>query len=148
MELKGIIEIDGRKSEFNLDAALGSYFQWGADTSVLGERVDLLTRLSDAFNEWAQDNLCSECQDKTLDDGEGYDGLCGNCADRAEKDVCTQCDEPLHEKDRELGLCPGCQDDEETETPAPSYSDDGTLSHREWVQQNARNERLLGDDNS
>lgn len=30
-----------------------------------------------------RENHCSECG-ASLDDGEGYDGLCGNCADRAE----------------------------------------------------------------
>ena len=30
------------------------------------------------------DDLCDECQDP-LDDGEGWNGLCGNCADRRER---------------------------------------------------------------
>lgn len=31
------------------------------------------------------DDLCSRCMTETLDDGEGYDGLCGSCADQAER---------------------------------------------------------------
>jgi len=36
---------------------------------------------------------CSECGEP-LDDGEGYDGKCGNCADRAEGREFTTADEP------------------------------------------------------
>ncbi|MEH0110698.1 hypothetical protein V6N00_13390 [Tersicoccus sp. MR15.9] len=31
-----------------------------------------------------QDKVCTECGELN-DDGEGYDGLCGNCADRADE---------------------------------------------------------------
>ena len=33
---------------------------------------------------------CYECG-ASLDDGEGYDGLCGNCADAAEPHSCENC---------------------------------------------------------
>ncbi|AMM44238.1 hypothetical protein BJD78_gp68 [Arthrobacter phage KellEzio] len=85
MDIGGKIKIDGRETEFLLTDE-GSYIQWGADTSTLGERTDLLEKLGEAYVEWAQDNLCSECKDRTLDDGEGFNGRCGNCADRAEKE--------------------------------------------------------------
>ncbi|QOP66212.1 hypothetical protein SEA_DANIELLEIGNACE_72 [Arthrobacter phage DanielleIgnace] len=83
MEVSGKIEIDGKTTEFMLTEE-GSYTQWGADTPILGERVDLLEKLGEAYRDWCEENLCSECGDKTLDDGEGYDGKCGNCADKAE----------------------------------------------------------------
>lgn len=85
MELKGKITIDGRESEFML-LDEGSWSQWGADTSTLGGRTDLLDALAEAYQVWRQENLCTECGDHLLDDGEGFDGKCGNCADRAEKD--------------------------------------------------------------
>lgn len=150
MEIQGKLTIDGRTTEFILPVGDYSikYSQWGADTLVLGSRVDLLEAMADAVAEWAQDNLCSECHDATLDDGEGWDGKCGNCADR---DACTECSEVLHDADREVGLCPGCQEDEEepsdeSETPRPSMADDGSLSHREWVQQTRRNQRIVEPD--
>lgn len=85
MELKGQITINGRTTEFML-LDDGGWQQWGdADQSTLGERVDLLDGIAAAYTEWADENLCSECKDHLLDDGEGFDGRCGNCADRAEK---------------------------------------------------------------
>lgn len=36
---------------------------------------------------------CRTCKEETLDDGEGYDGECGNCADRTwrrEQDAMTE----------------------------------------------------------
>lgn len=36
---------------------------------------------------WVADidaGICSECGEVNADNGEGYDGLCGNCADKAE----------------------------------------------------------------
>lgn len=40
------------------------------------------------------DDVCSECG-ASLDDGQGYDGLCGNCADKSGKAECEHpdCDE-------------------------------------------------------
>lgn len=37
--------------------------------------------------------MCSECT-SPIDDGEGYDGLCGNCADKSQE-YCVDCDEPV-----------------------------------------------------
>jgi hypothetical protein len=85
MEVGGKITIDGKTTEFLLTDE-GSYTQWGADVSTLGSRVDLLERLGEAYLEWAQENLCTSCQDALLDDGEGFNGRCGNCADKAEKE--------------------------------------------------------------
>lgn len=45
-------------------------------TTIVGPAID---EMQDDIRE----NHCSECG-ASLDDGEGYDGLCGNCADRAE----------------------------------------------------------------
>lgn len=50
------------------------------------------------------DNVCSECGDPT-DDGEGYDGLCGNCADK------VTCGDELVE-DSDEGLCSDCAGNE------------------------------------
>lgn len=88
MKITGKIEIDGVETEFLLPVDGGStqYSQWGASTTVLGPRVELLEDLAVAAAEWAMDNLCSECKDALLDDGEGYDGRCGNCADKREKE--------------------------------------------------------------
>ena len=36
------------------------------------------------------DEVCSECGE-SLDDGEGFNGLCGNCADAAEPHSCENC---------------------------------------------------------
>lgn len=80
--ISGKIELNGRTTEFTLNDQ--GYQQWGADTSTLGERVDLLDMLEAAVAEWACDNLCGTCRERTLDDGEGYDGKCGDCADKSE----------------------------------------------------------------
>lgn len=85
MKLQGKIEINGRSSEFLLTEE-GSYIQWGADTPVLGERVALLESLGDAYRDWVYENLCIDCHDHALDDGEGADGRCGDCADRHDKE--------------------------------------------------------------
>lgn len=83
-EISGKITIDGIESKFSLDLALGSYQQWGAILSVMGDRVDLLEGLAEAFADWARDEVCKTCRDKMLNDGEGYDGECGDCADKTE----------------------------------------------------------------
>lgn len=85
MEIKGKVTIDGRESEFML-LEDGGWTQWGVDQPTAGERVDLLDKIAAAYMEWQDENLCSECKDHLLNDGEGYDGKCGNCADRAEKE--------------------------------------------------------------
>lgn len=55
--IQGTIDIEGRKSEFLL--ALGrddvGFSQWGADNTVLWERVELLDNLSRTAKEWWQD---------------------------------------------------------------------------------------------
>lgn len=82
MKVSGKIEIDGRETEFLLTDE-GSFTQWGpVDQTVLGERVDLLEALGEAYLGWREENLCRTCGDHLLDDGEGYDGECGDCADR------------------------------------------------------------------
>lgn len=82
MDVSGKIELGGVTSEFTL--IHGSYEQWGASRQDLGRRVELLEALGDAYASWAAENLCSECQDALLDDGEGWNGLCGDCADKAD----------------------------------------------------------------
>lgn len=39
----------------------------------------------EACRDAEEEELCSECGVK-LEDGEGYDGMCGNCADSAEEE--------------------------------------------------------------
>lgn len=84
--IKGTIEIGDATSEFMLPILNDSvsYQQWGADNYVLGPRVDLLDRLADGVQLWAEENLCRTCKENLLDDGEGYDGECGDCADKTE----------------------------------------------------------------
>lgn len=52
--IRGVVERGGVKSEFMipLDSDDANYNQWGADTEVLGERVDLLTGMAHAAREW------------------------------------------------------------------------------------------------
>ena len=59
-----------------------TFSQWGAPTYVLGPRADLLERMAEGAGEWAQDMLCRTCKENLTDDGEGYNGECGDCADR------------------------------------------------------------------
>ena len=60
--IQGTIEAKGRKSEFMLplDRDDVGFSQWGADNTVLWERVELLDELSKAAKEWALDNLRSD----------------------------------------------------------------------------------------
>lgn len=88
MELKGKITIDGVESEFML-LDDGGWTQWGVNQFTAGGRVDLLDTLSQAYMEWQGENLCKTCKDHLLDDGEGYDGECGDCADRSDAAVRT-----------------------------------------------------------
>lgn len=80
----GQVNIGGEVTEFMLPLLNDSvtYSQWGAPTFVLGPRVDLLEKMADGAREWAEENLCRTCKARLLDDGEGYDGECGDCADR------------------------------------------------------------------
>lgn len=82
--IQGTIEIGQRSSEFliPLDRDDVGFSQWGADNTVLWARVDLLDEMSKTAKEWAIDNLCRTCHENMLNDGEGYDGECGDCADR------------------------------------------------------------------
>lgn len=86
MRISGKITIDGKDSEFSIGVD-GGYQQWGADRQLLGERVDLMQGMAEALMEWQEGNLCRTCQDATLNDGEGYDGECGNCADASAHDT-------------------------------------------------------------
>ena len=83
--ITGKIEIGDTTTEFMLTMDAG-WSQWGATTPVLGERVDLMDSLGSAWTEWASENICTECQDAIINDGEGYDGKCGNCADKEEEE--------------------------------------------------------------
>ena len=85
--VQGVIEIGGRKSEFLLPLGRPDvkYSQWGADNTVLWPRADLLEVMADAAAEWVSENLCRTCGENLLDDGEGYDGECGDCADKTEE---------------------------------------------------------------
>lgn len=63
--IQGVIEIEGRKSEFllPLDRDDVGFSQWGADNTVLWARVDLLDELSKTAKEWAYNNLPSGTED-------------------------------------------------------------------------------------
>tara|TARA_R110002051_G_scaffold60546_7_gene110848 strand:+ start:30608 stop:31027 length:420 start_codon:yes stop_codon:yes gene_type:complete len=39
--------------------------------------------------------LCSECHESYNGDGDGYNGMCGDCADRAEGPWCSECGERM-----------------------------------------------------
>lgn len=95
--IQGVIEIGADKSEFLLPLHREDvrYSQWGAYNPVLWPRVDLLEKLAAAAAEWADENLCRTCKENLLDDGEGFDGECGDCADKteAEDDDDPLCDE-------------------------------------------------------
>jgi hypothetical protein len=60
--IQGTVEIEGRTSEFLilLDRDDVGFSQWGADNTVLWERVSLLDPLSVAAKEWALENLNRE----------------------------------------------------------------------------------------
>jgi hypothetical protein len=82
LEFKGTITLAGTTSHFMmLDD--GGWTQWGVDQRAAGQRVDLLDNVASAYQEWQDENLCSVCKENMLDDGEGYDGMCGNCADKS-----------------------------------------------------------------
>ncbi|UOK18408.1 hypothetical protein SEA_BRUHMOMENT_92 [Arthrobacter phage BruhMoment] len=84
--IKGTIEIGGVTSEFMILLANDSvqYSQWGASNTALWPRVDLIQGMHAAATDWADENLCRTCKERLLDDGEGYDGECGDCADKRE----------------------------------------------------------------
>lgn len=83
--IQGTIDIDGRLSEFLIPLLNDSvsYSQWGAGNPTLWERTDLVEALADGARDWAEENLCKTCKESMLDDGAGYDGECGDCADRS-----------------------------------------------------------------
>lgn len=85
MIVNGKIALNGVETEFQLQPD-GTWNNWGGDTRTLGERRDLVDALASAFQDWAIENLCITCGEALLDDGEGFDGNCGNCADKAERE--------------------------------------------------------------
>lgn len=84
--IMGKVIIGDTTTEFMLPMLNESvtFSQWGANGYVLGSRVDLMEALAEAAGEWAQDMLCRTCKENLTDDGEGYNGECGDCADRNE----------------------------------------------------------------
>ncbi|XKH58345.1 hypothetical protein LG293_17110 (plasmid) [Citricoccus nitrophenolicus] len=87
-------EFDGREFEIDLnDDELDNYTIYEGNEELAsfvytGDPEDHDVLQSAALNELSSTGdieRCSECEG-SLADGEGYDGLCGNCADRAEKD--------------------------------------------------------------
>lgn len=81
--ITGTIEIGDSTTGFMVPLGGDSgWSNWGAANEVLATRVDLLDTLESAASEWASENLCRTCKENLLDDGEGYDGECGDCADR------------------------------------------------------------------
>lgn len=70
---------------------------------VLGECAP--DYLADVLERKAEDR-CDECE-ASLDDGEGYDGLCGNCADKA---LAREDAEAEQGKDEKRGLYPHLED--------------------------------------
>ena len=77
---------------FLINTEDGTYSQWGHDTLVLGENVDLLEALRDAACDHTEPEVetCRDCGRVTRVDDEpvdtdaadGEDGCCGSCADR------------------------------------------------------------------
>jgi hypothetical protein len=63
--ITGTVDIEGRKSEFMflLDRDDVGFSQWGADNTVLWDRVDLLDELSKTAKEWWLDNKPEEDED-------------------------------------------------------------------------------------
>lgn len=114
MEVGGKIRIGGVETEFTLTDE-GSFMQWGGTTEQLGPRVDLLEKLGGAYLEWRQENVCTSCGENLLDDGEGYDGRCGDCADRASCPAdCSPDDDEMmtrRETDGPKGVCTECGTD-------------------------------------
>jgi len=68
--------------ETNVVDALANVFHYAASKGF--DVAHLVDRAFDHF-ETELSELCSQCGD-SLADGEGWDGLCGSCADRAEHD--------------------------------------------------------------
>lgn len=65
--------------------------------------------LDEEFDE--EDAKCDDCGAPT-DDGEGYDGKCGNCADKEHADeACSTCGDALGEDSYE-GMCSDCAERE------------------------------------
>lgn len=81
VEFSGKVILDGTTSHFMM-LNDGDWTQWGVDQQAAGRRVDLLDKVAEAYREWQDENLCRTCKERLLDDGEGYNGECGDCADR------------------------------------------------------------------
>lgn len=80
--IQGVIEIEGRKSEFLIPLVDDSvrYSQWGADNLTLWPRVDLLDGLAGAAREWALDNLRDDCPaDCSPENEDTRDRPCTEC---------------------------------------------------------------------
>lgn len=90
-EIKGLITTaDGQVREFSLTED-GAWQQWGNTTEALGTTGPALQAIADKLLEEdhiarsdnpQEEEKCRECE-APLDDGEGWDGFCGSCADRA-----------------------------------------------------------------
>lgn len=89
-EIKGLITTaDGQVREFSLTED-GAWQQWGNTLEALGNTSAALQVMANALMEDdrlasladPEEEKCRECE-APLDDGEGWDGLCGSCADRA-----------------------------------------------------------------
>lgn len=89
------------------DAAEGAIRDWASredEEDDDGQTLVAGVLYCDCGNEMAPNGKCPNCDDvcacgESLDDGEGFDGECGNCADRTEA-------RRLIETERE---CPDCQ---------------------------------------
>lgn len=104
-EVKGVITTsDGVTREFSLtgDGTDVVWNQWGASTEALGNSVGLLAGIAEAAREhfvpkctrcgdpadspdatlcdFCEEESCTHCGE-SLDDGQGFDGYCGTCAD-------------------------------------------------------------------
>jgi len=61
--------------------------------------------VDDSFSERCDDCIdkgtekCSECGETYNGGGDGYDGMCGDCADRAEGPWCSECGERMRVND-------------------------------------------------
>jgi hypothetical protein len=94
--------LEAFKKEFNEKLAAMSDEELVESFRKIGCEVELLE-----YSEEDDDSVCRECGEPN-DDGEGYDGLCGNCADMA---TCKDCGEHLGDpvEDPDDRLCDACQ---------------------------------------
>jgi hypothetical protein len=107
MDLDAIVDYDREKVLDQLNDAVCDTLLSGPEFTVVGIKAGNLLMIEvtgePVLDDDEDDDQCSDDDcDGTTDDGEGYDGLCGNCADAT---TCSECGEV---KRREAALCSSC----------------------------------------